>query len=163
MEFEKLLKQMRKMNMENKFIWFQAITSERRSSQFVEFKNYISSLVKTLSFEQIHEGLSKELFTEFSFFHSLGKLNEVNQSEKLEELGKITTDDEHDSLLIYFLQNSSSDLVKEGAIYGLAYHMDNEIVYNRMKEALSNEFISPLIKEIIRDTLQIEDEIRNGK
>ena len=166
MEFEKnmqiLLKQLRKMSIEEKLLWFQiSISKNEDPLGFSILKQYLSKFIEVNN--QTFDLLNKELFEELSLVSNLNKLSPGKLSMDLEELGKITSDDKYNSLLICFLTSYPDDCVKEGAIYGLSYHMDNEIVYHRMKEALSNEFISPLIKEIIRETIQTEDEIRYGK
>ena len=156
---EKLLKQLRRMSIEEKLLWFQVLKNDEPLGCVL--KQYLSKYMEVNT--QIIDLLNKELFEELSLVSNLNKLSPVKLSMDLEELGKITSDDKYNSLLISFLTSYPDDCVKEGAIYGLSYHMNDEIVYNRMKETLNNEFISPLIKEIIRETIQTEDEIRNGK
>lgn len=156
---EKLLKQLRRMSIEEKLLWFQVLKNDLPLG-FV-LKQYLSKYMEVNT--QIIDLLNKELFEELSLVSNLNKLSPGKLSMDLEELGKITSDDKYNSLLICFLTSYPDDCVKEGAIYGLSYHMDNEIVYHRMKETLNDEFISPLIKEIILETIQTEDEIRNGK
>lgn len=158
-DMEKLLKQLRRMSIEEKLLWFQVLETEQPLGYAI--KQYVSKYMEVNT--QLIDLLNKELFEELSLVSNLNKLSPGKLSMDLEELGKITSDDKYNSLLICFLISYPDDCVKEGAIYGLSYHMSDEIVYNRMKEALNNEFISPLIKEIIRETIQTEDEIRNGK
>ena len=158
-DIEKLLKQLRRMSFEEKLLWFQVLKNDLPLG--CALKQYLSKYIEVNT--QIIDLLNKELFEELSLISNLNKLSPGKLSMDLEELGKITSDDKYNSLLICFLTSYPDDCVKEGAIYGLSYHIDNEIVYNRMKEALNDEFISPLIKEIIRETIRTEDEIRNGK
>jgi hypothetical protein len=156
---EKLLKQLRRMSIEEKLLWFQVLKTEPPVGNAI--KQYLSKYMEVNT--QIIDLLNKELFEELSLVLNLSKLSPGKLSMDLEELGKITSDDKYNSLLICFLTSYSDDCVKEGAIYGLSYHMNDQIVYHRMKEMSDDEFISPLIKEIIRETIQTEDEIRNGK
>ena len=156
---EKLLKQLRRMSIEEKLLWFQVLKNEGPLGCVL--KQYLSKYMEVNT--QMIDLLNKELFEELSLVSNLNKLSPGKLSMDLEELGKITSDDKYNSLLISFLTSYPDDCVKEGAIYGLSYHMNDEIVYHRMKEMLNDEFISPLIKEIIRETIQTEDEIRNGK
>lgn len=158
-DMKKLLKQLRRMSIEEKLLWFQVLKNELPLGYAL--KQYLSKYMEVNT--QIIDLLNKELFEELSLVSNLNKLSPGKLSMDLEELGKITSDDKYNSLLICFLTSYPDDYVKEGAIYGLSYHMNDQIVYHRMKEMLDDEFISPLIKEIIRETIQTEDEIRNGK
>lgn len=158
-DIEKLLKQLRRMSFEEKLLWFQVLKNDLPLGCVL--KQYLSKYIEVNT--QIIDLLNKELFEELSLISNLNKLSPGKLSMDLEELGKTTNDDKYNSLLIYFLTSYPYDCVKEGAIYGLSYHMSDEIVYNRMKEALNDEFVSPLIKEIIRETIRTEDKIRNGK
>lgn len=159
---EKLLKELRKKSMDEKLLMFKSLVEYKNS---LKIKEMIKSKIqnKEITCEKAIEILSATLYHEFELLTELEYLDCGKLTHELENIGKTHNDDKYNSLLIFFLQNHSDDTVKEGAIYGLSYHMDNEIVYHRMKEALNDEFLSPLIKEIIRETIQTEDEIRNGK
>ena len=158
---EKLIRDLRRKSLSDKLVLLQALESKQISVSSVT-KKYYQSIIKDLDFETISKFIIDEIYKEFTFLVQIDKLSNEEKTFKLEELGKSNNDDKYNSILLSYMTDSN-DYIKEGAIYGLSYHMSDEIVYNRMKETLNDEFISPLIKEIIRETIQTEDEIRNGR
>lgn len=158
---EKLIRDLRRKSISDKLVLLQALESKHILVSSVT-KRYYQSIIKDLDFEAVSKFIISEIYKEFIFLVEIDRLSNEEKTIKLEELGKSNSDDKYNSILLSYITDSN-DYIKEGAIYGLSYHMSDEIVYNRMKEALNDEFISPLIKEIIRETIQTEDEIRNGK
>lgn len=158
-DLEKLLNQLQKMSIEEKILFFRNLFDLVEDKTFQEYilsfgiKNYSETIVE----------LKRVLASEFLMVKFLEELDISELTFQLELLGKITNDDSRNSILLFFLHKYPNDVVKEGAILGLSHHMNNEIVYHRMKEALNNEFLSPLIKEIISEQVKVEEQIGNSK